>query len=53
MVRRIAVTGMGIVSCIGNSLDAVAGALRSGASGIGPAAEFAAAGLRSQVAGIP
>lgn len=53
MARRVAVTGMGIVSCIGNGLDAVANALRRGVPGIGPAPEFAAAGLRSRVAGIP
>jgi len=52
-MRRVAVTGMGIVSCIGNDLDEVANALRSGVPGIGPASEFAAAGLRSRVAGIP
>ncbi len=44
---------MGIVSCIGNDLDGVASALRRGVPGIGPAPEFAAAGLRSRVAGIP
>ncbi len=44
---------MGIVSCIGNGLDEVANALRGGVPGIGPASEFAAAGLRSRVAGIP
>jgi 3-oxoacyl-[acyl-carrier-protein] synthase-1 len=52
-MRRVAVTGMGIVSCIGNDLDKVANALRRGVPGIGPAPEFAAAGLRSRVAGIP
>ena len=52
-MRRVAVTGMGIVSCIGNGLDEVASALRGGVPGIGPASEFAAAGLRSRVAGIP
>jgi 3-oxoacyl-[acyl-carrier-protein] synthase-1 len=51
--RRVLVTGMGIVSCIGNDLDSVARALREGRSGIGPAPEFAEAGLASQVAGIP
>ena len=51
--RRVLVTGMGIVSCIGNDLDSVARALREGRSGIGPAPEFAANGLASHVAGIP
>ena len=44
---------MGIVSCLGNDLETVARALREGRSGIGPAPEFAANGLSSQVAGIP
>jgi 3-oxoacyl-[acyl-carrier-protein] synthase I len=52
-VRRVLVTGMGIVSCIGNDLDTVARALHEGRSGIGAAPEFAANGLASQVAGIP
>jgi len=52
-VRRVVVTGMGIVSCIGNDLDTVARALREGRSGITAAPEFAEAGLGSQVAGIP
>jgi 3-oxoacyl-[acyl-carrier-protein] synthase-1 len=51
--RRVLVTGMGIVSCIGNDLDSVARSLREGRSGIGPAPEFAENGLASQVAGIP
>jgi 3-oxoacyl-[acyl-carrier-protein] synthase-1 len=51
--RRVLVTGMGIVSCIGNDLDTVARALREGRSGIAAAPEFAEAGLASQVAGIP
>ena len=51
--RRVLVTGMGIVSCIGNDLDTVARALREGRSGIGPAPAFAANGLASHVAGIP
>jgi 3-oxoacyl-[acyl-carrier-protein] synthase-1 len=51
--RRVLVTGMGIVCCIGNDLETVARALREGRSGIGPAPEFAEAGLASQVAGIP
>lgn len=52
-MRRVVVTGMGIVSCIGNDLDTVARALREGRSGITAAPEFAEAGLGSQVAGIP
>jgi len=53
MSRRVVITGRGIVSCIGNTLDDVATALRRGASGITRVAEFADAGLRSEVAGVP
>ncbi|HUQ24868.1 MAG TPA: beta-ketoacyl synthase N-terminal-like domain-containing protein [Burkholderiales bacterium] len=52
-MRRVAITGMGIVSCIGNDLETVAHALREGRSGIAAAPEFIEAGLASQVAGIP
>jgi 3-oxoacyl-[acyl-carrier-protein] synthase-1 len=51
--RRVLVTGMGIVSCIGNDLETVARALREGRCGITAAPEFIDAGLASQVAGIP
>lgn len=53
LMRRVAVTGMGIVSCIGNDLDTVALALREGRSGIRYIPEYADLGLRSCVAGIP
>src|SRR5438874_1404011 len=53
MSRRVVVTGRGIVSCIGNTMDEVAAALRQGRSGIERVKEFADAGLRSEVAGIP
>ncbi|WP_027015195.1 beta-ketoacyl-ACP synthase I [Comamonas composti] len=51
--RRVVITGAGIVSCIGNDLATVEASLREGRSGIKPCAEFAALGMRSQVAGIP
>ena len=51
--RRVLVTGMGIVSCLGNDLETVARALHDGRPGIAAAPEFAAHGLASQVAGIP
>src|SRR5690242_20554124 len=53
MSRRVVITGRGIVSCIGNTMDAVTSALRQGKSGIRRVEEFAQAGLRSEVAGIP
>ena len=52
-MRRVVVTGMGIVSCLGNKLDEVSRALREGRSGITAAPEYAQLGLRSQVAGVP
>ena len=51
--RRVVVTGMGIVSCLGNDLDSVSAALRSGRAGITFQPDYAELGLRSQVAGVP
>ena len=51
--RRVVVTGMGIVSCIGNDLDTVADALRASRSGIRFDPTLAGKGLRSQVSGVP
>src|SRR5690349_24386726 len=53
MSRRVVITGRGIVSCIGNHLAEVAAALKAGQSGIRRAPQFAEAGLRSEVVGIP
>ena len=50
--RRVVVTGMGIVSCLGNSTADVLQALREGRSGIGFNPEYAQAGLRSHVSGL-
>lgn len=52
-MRRVVVTGMGLVSCLGNDLDTVSGALREGRSGLRAMPEYAELGLRSQVAGVP
>ncbi|KAF1691606.1 beta-ketoacyl-ACP synthase I [Pseudoxanthomonas koreensis] len=51
MGRRIAITGMGIASCLGNDLDTVSAALRAGRSGIRFLPDHAEHGLRSQVGG--
>ena len=51
--RRVVVTGMGLVSCIGNDLDTVEQSLRQGRSGIRAMPQFTEMGLRSQVAGAP
>jgi 3-oxoacyl-[acyl-carrier-protein] synthase I len=52
-MRRIAITGMGIVSCLGNDLDTVSAALREGRSGLRHDADMAARGMRSTVSGRP
>lgn len=51
--RRVVVTGMGIISCIGNDLDAVTSSLKNGTSGISYAPEYAEMGFRSHVYGKP
>jgi 3-oxoacyl-[acyl-carrier-protein] synthase I len=52
-MRRVVVTGMGIVSCLGNDLDSVSLSLAESRPGIRMAPGYAEMGLRSQVAGIP
>jgi 3-oxoacyl-[acyl-carrier-protein] synthase-1 len=53
MSRRVVITGMGLVSCLGHRLDEVSAALFAGRSGIRFVPDYAERGLRSQVAGIP
>jgi 3-oxoacyl-[acyl-carrier-protein] synthase-1 len=52
-MRRVVVTGMGIVSSIGNNTQEVLASLREAKSGITHAADQAKLGFRSQVAGAP
>ena len=52
-MRRVAITGMGIVSSLGNNAQEVSAALAEGKSGISAMPEFAELGFRSQVAGQP
>lgn len=52
-LRRVVVTGMGIVSCIGNTLDEVVKSLKNGVSGIVKAQEHVERGFRSHVHGMP
>jgi 3-oxoacyl-[acyl-carrier-protein] synthase I len=52
-MRRVVVTGFGIVSPIGNDAQTVSDALRNGSSGISAVPEYAEKGFRSQVAGVP
>ncbi|MFB9145176.1 beta-ketoacyl-ACP synthase I [Halomonas alkalicola] len=51
-MRRVVVTGLGIVSCLGNDRQAVLEALKEGRSGIRFKEEYAERGFRSQVAGV-
>ncbi|MEM1343664.1 MAG: beta-ketoacyl-ACP synthase I [Pseudomonadota bacterium] len=52
-LRRVAVTGIGIVSSIGANAQEVTAALREGRSGIVFAPEYAEHGFRCQVHGMP
>ncbi|NZA28550.1 beta-ketoacyl-ACP synthase I [Luteimonas sp. SJ-92] len=52
-MRRVVVTGLGVVSCLGNDRASVAASLREGRAGIVAVPEYAELGLRSQVAGVP
>ncbi len=50
-MRRVVVTGLGIVSPIGNNATEVTAALKAGKSGIEASPEMAEHGFRSQIAG--
>ncbi|MFL4468372.1 beta-ketoacyl-ACP synthase I [Tateyamaria armeniaca] len=50
-MRRVVVTGLGIVSSIGNNADEVLASLKAGTSGIVASEEMAEHGFRSQIAG--
>ena len=50
-MRRVVITGLGIVSCLGNDKDTVTANLRANRPGIKFQPEYAEMGLRSQVAG--
>jgi 3-oxoacyl-[acyl-carrier-protein] synthase-1 len=52
-MRRVVVTGMGIVSSIGNNTQEVLASLREAKSGIVRADKYAELGFRSQVHGAP
>ena len=51
-MRRVVVTGMGVVSPLGHDADTVSKALRDSRSGIRARPDQAERGLRSQVAGV-
>ncbi len=52
-MRRVVVTGMGIVSSIGNNTQEVLASLREAKSGITRSEEFVSHGFKCQVAGAP
>ena len=52
-MRRVVITGIGIVSCIGNNSQEVLSSLREGKSGITKSKEHIDLGFRSQIYGKP
>ena len=50
-MRRVVITGLGVVSPIGNNAEEVTAALKAGRSGIEASPEMAEHGFRSQIAG--
>ena len=52
-MRRVVITGIGIVSSLGNNAQEVTTSLKEGRSGISAMASFADMGFRSQIAGQP
>ena len=52
-MRRVVVTGMGIVSSIGNNVEEVLDSLKAGRSGITANEDMKEHGFRSQIAGAP
>jgi len=52
-MRRVVITGLGIVSCIGNNKDEVLESLKAQKSGIRYAPDYEEAGFRSHISGRP
>ncbi|NQX87694.1 MAG: beta-ketoacyl-ACP synthase I [Halioglobus sp.] len=53
MTKRVVITGLGIVSCLGNDVEAVAQSLYDGRSGISIDEQQIEVGMRSHVSGSP
>jgi len=53
MSKRVVITGLGIVSCLGNDADTVTQSLREGRSGIALRQEQVDVGMRAHIAGAP
>jgi 3-oxoacyl-[acyl-carrier-protein] synthase-1 len=51
-MKRVVVTGMGVVSCLGNDIQTVLESLRQGKSGIRLQEQYREMGFRSHVAGL-
>jgi 3-oxoacyl-[acyl-carrier-protein] synthase-1 len=52
-MRRVVITGLGIISSIGNNKDEVLASLQNGTSGISFADDYKEHGFRSQIHGMP
>lgn len=52
-MRRVVLTGLGVVSCLGNDSEQVTTSLREGKSGISERSEYIENGMRSHIAGHP
>ena len=52
-MRRVVITGIGIVSSIGNNVEEVLNSLKMAKSGIKFSPDYAEHGFRSQVHGLP
>ena len=50
-MRRVVVTGIGIVSCLGNNKESVLESLQTGRSGITHNPSYVEVGMRSHVSG--
>jgi 3-oxoacyl-[acyl-carrier-protein] synthase-1 len=53
MSKRVVITGLGIVSCLGNDAESVTESLYEGRSGISQSQEQIDVGMRSHVSGAP
>ena len=51
-MKRAVITGLGIVSCLGNDKESVAHSLKQGISGIRRREDFAEMGLRCNVGAV-
>ena len=51
MQRRVVITGMGMVSCLGSGVENNWEAVKAGRSGVGPITRFDATGFKTRIAG--